>query len=39
MFSVQSVDFAFVCNNSFDDFEVIPYDELMTYTKHSEVIL
>ena len=21
MFSVQSVDFAFVCNNSFDDFE------------------
>ena len=36
MFSVQSVDFAFVCNNSFDDFEVIPYDEPITYTRSGE---
>ena len=36
MFSVQSVGFAFVCNNSFDDFEVIPYDEPITYTRSGE---
>ena len=36
IFSVQSVDFAFVCNNFFDDFEVIPYDEPITYTRSGE---
>lgn len=36
MFSVQSVDFAFVCNNSIDDFEVIPFDEHIIYTRSGE---
>lgn len=37
MFSVQSVDFAFVCNNSFDDFEVTPYEEPITHVRSTEV--
>lgn len=37
MFSVQSVDFAFVCNNPIDEFEVIPLDEQIIYTRGREV--
>lgn len=36
MFSVQSVDFAFVCNNPIDEFEVIPLDEQIIYTRRGE---
>ncbi|MFV8064959.1 toll/interleukin-1 receptor domain-containing protein, partial [Streptococcus pluranimalium] len=37
MFSVQSADFAFVCNNSFDDFEVVPVREQLVYTRGLEI--
>lgn len=37
MFSVQSADFAFVCNNSFDDFEVVPVSEQLVYTRGLEI--
>ena len=36
MFSVQSVDFAFVCDNDFDDFDVLIHDEQMIYTRNGE---
>lgn len=36
MFSVQDVNFAFVCNNNIDEFEVIPFTETMISTTHGE---
>lgn len=36
MFSVQSVNFAFVCDNDFDDFDVLIHDEPIMYTQKGE---
>ncbi|CYV05365.1 TPA: toll/interleukin-1 receptor domain-containing protein [Streptococcus suis] len=37
MFTVHEVTFAFACDNEFDDFDIVPLNERMIYTKGVEV--